>query len=198
MAPREILVPDNTINVLSGIFNFKIIFYPILKKLYLRLIGNNRKGNSLLMKKNEKINKPIKMLGEILIYYKILTLKQLKEALEIQKNTEKRVGEILIDIGYVTQDEINWVLSKQLDIPYVTINIDNIDIRLFDDIPELTLRKFKALPILKINDELIIAMADPTDKEAVITIQDITKRKLRFVLASFKNINDTIDLILKK
>ena len=150
------------------------------------------------MKKNEKINKPIKMLGEILIYYKIITLKQLKEVLEIQKNTEKRVGEILIDIGYVTQDEINWVLSKQLDIPYVTINIDNIDIRLFDDIPELTLRKFKALPILKINDELIIAMADPTDKEAVITIQDITKRKLRFVLASFKNINDTIDLILKK
>ena len=161
-------------------------------------MGNNRKGKSLLMKKNEKINKPIKMLGEILIYYKIITLKQLKEVLEIQKNTEKRVGEILIDIGYITQDEINWVLSKQLDIPYVNININNIDIKLSNYIPEFTLRKFKALPIMELNDELIIAMADPTDKEAVITIQDITKRKLRFVLASFKNINDTIDLIFKK
>ena len=150
------------------------------------------------MKKNEKINKPIKMLGEILIYYKIITLKQLKEVLEIQKNTEKRVGEILIDIGYVNQDIINWVLSKQLDIPYVNININNIDIKLSNYIPEFTLRKFKALPIMELNDELIIAMADPTDKEAVITIQDITKRKLRFVLASFENINDTIDLIFKK
>ena len=122
------------------------------------------------MKKNEKINKPIKMLGEILIYYKIITLKQLNEVLKIQKNTGKRVGEILIDIGYVTQDEINWVLSKQLDIPYVNININNIDIKLSNYIPEFTLRKFKALPIMELNDELIIAMADPTDKEAVITI----------------------------
>ncbi|MCK5768438.1 MAG: hypothetical protein KAH35_08725 [Candidatus Atribacteria bacterium] len=150
------------------------------------------------MKKNEKINKPIKMLGEILIYYKIITLKQLNEVLKIQKNTGKRVGEILIDIGYVTQDEINWVLSKQLDIPYVNINIDNIDIRLSDDIPELTLRKYKALPMLKINEELIIAMADPTDKEAVKTLQEISQRKLKIVLASFENINDTIDLIFKK
>jgi len=150
------------------------------------------------MKKKEKINEPVKMLGEILLYYKIITLEKLKEALKIQKNTEKRVGEILIDMGIVTQDEINWVLSKQLDIAYVNINIDNIDIQLSKYIPEFTLRKYKALPIMELNDELIIAMADPTDKEAVKTIQDITKRKLKFVLASFENINDILDLIFKK
>jgi len=150
------------------------------------------------VEKIKKTNETNKKLGEILIYYKIITLKQLNEVLKIQKNTEKRVGEILIGLGMVTQDEINWVLSKQLDIPYVTINIDNIDIRLSDDIPELTLRKYKALPMLKINDELIIAIADPTDKEAVKTLQEISQRTLKFVLASFENINDTIDLIFKK
>ncbi|MEA1939427.1 MAG: hypothetical protein U9N03_02050 [Candidatus Caldatribacteriota bacterium] len=150
------------------------------------------------MKKNEKTNEPVKMLGEILIYYKIIDLKQLKEALDIQKNREKRVGEILIDMGIVTQDEINWVLGKQLNLPYVNINMENIDSKLSNYIPEVTLRKFKVLPIMELNDELIIAMADPTDNEAAKTIQNITKRKLRFVLATYKNINDTLDLIFKK
>ena len=150
------------------------------------------------MEKIKKTNETNKKLGEFLIYYKLITLEQLNEVLKIQKSTEKRVGEILIEMGRVTQDEINWVLAKQLDIPYMTVNIDNIDNKLSDDIPEFILRKYKVLPILELNNELIIAIADPTDKEAVKKIQDITKRKLQFVLASFENINDTIDLMFKK
>jgi len=150
------------------------------------------------VEKIKKTNETNKKLGEFLIYYKLITLEQLNEVLKIQKSTEKRVGEILIEMGRVTQDEINWVLAKQLDIPYMTVNIDNIDNKLSDDIPEFILRKYKVLPILELNNELIIAIADPTDKEAVKKIQDITKRKLQFVLASFENINDTIDLMFKK
>ena len=72
----------------------------------------------------EKVKNP-KKLGEILVHYKIITPQQLKKALDIQKNTGKRIGEILIDKGWVTQDEINWTLGRQLDIPYVHINIEN-------------------------------------------------------------------------
>jgi hypothetical protein len=144
------------------------------------------------MKEEQEEKKQPKKLGEMLIHHKIITLEQLEEALKIQKNTEKRIGEILIDLGIVTQDEINWVLGKQLNLPYVQVNVDNIDIQLSKNISEDILKKFKAIPIIVLNDELVVAMADPTDEEAIKIIKEVTKRKLKFVLASFENIDETI------
>jgi len=73
------------------------------------------------MKEEQEEKKNHQKLGEMLIFYKIITPKQLEEGLEIKKNTEKRIGEILINLGRVTQDEINWVLGKQLNLPYIQI-----------------------------------------------------------------------------
>ena len=147
------------------------------------------------MKEDQEEKKHPQKLGEMLIHYKIITQEQLEEGLKIQKSTEKRIGEVLIDIGLVTQDEINWILGKQLNLPYVQVNIGNIDIQLSKNISEDTLRKFKAIPIMELNDELVIAMADPTDEEAIKAIKEATKRKLKYVLASFKNIDETINQI---
>ncbi|GAG35536.1 unnamed protein product [marine sediment metagenome] len=131
----------------------------------------------------------------MLIYYKIITPEQLEEGLKIQKNKGKRIGEILIYLGRVTQDEINWILGKQLNLPYVQVNADNIDIQLSKNISEDILKKFKVIPIMELNDELVVAMADPTDEEAIEMIKGITKKKLKFVLASFENIEETIHRI---
>ena len=147
------------------------------------------------MKEEHEEEKHHQQLGEMLIYYKIITPEQLEEGLKIQKSSEKRIGKILIDLGRVTQDEINWILGKQLNIPYVQVNIGNIDIQLSKDISEDTLRKFKAIPVMELNNELVVAMADPTDEEALEMIKETTKRKLKFVLASFENINETINQI---
>ena len=147
------------------------------------------------MKEEQEEKKHPQKLGEMLIYYKIITPEQLEEGLKIQKSKGKRIGEILIDLGRVTQDEINWVLGKQLDLPYIRVNADNIDIQLSKNISEDILRKFKAIPVMELNDELVIAMADPTDEEAIKMIKEVTTRKLKIVLASFKNIDETIDRI---
>jgi len=147
------------------------------------------------MKEEQEEKKHPQKLGEMLIHYKIITPEQLKEGLKIQKNKGKRIGEILIDLGRVTQDEINWILGKQLNLPYVQVNVDNIDIQLSKNISEDILKKFKVIPIMELNDELVVAMADPTDKEAIEMIKEVTKRKLKIVLASFKNIDETIDRI---
>ncbi len=147
------------------------------------------------MKEDQEEKKHPQKLGEMLIHYKIITQEQLEEGLKIQKSTEKRIGEVLIDIGLVTQDEINWILGKQLNLPYVQVNIGNIDTQLSKNISEDILRKFKAIPIMELNDELVIAMGDPTDEEAIEAIKEITKRKLKYVLASFKNIDETINQI---
>ena len=147
------------------------------------------------MKEEQEEKKHPQKLGEMLIHYKIITPEQLKEGLKIQKNKEKRIGEILIDLGRVTQDEINWILGKQLNLPYVQVNVGNIDIQLSKNFSECTLRKFKIVPMMELDDEMIIAMADPTDEEAIEMIKKVTKRKLKFVLASFENIDEIIDRI---
>jgi hypothetical protein len=147
------------------------------------------------MKEEQEEKKHPQKLGEMLIHYKIITPEQLKEGLKIQKNKEKRIGEILIDLGRVTQDEINWILGKQLNLPYVQVNVGNIDIQLSKNFSEYTLRKFKIVPMMELDDEMIIAMADPTDEEAIERIKKVTKRKLKFVLASFENIDEIIDRI---
>lgn len=147
------------------------------------------------MKEEQEEKKHPQKLGEMLIHYKIITPEQLKDGLKIQKNLEKRIGEILIELGRVTQDEINWVLGKQLDLPYVQVNADNIDIQLSKNISEDVLKKFKVIPIMELNDELVVAMADPTDEEAIEMVKEITKRKLKIVLASFENIDETIHRI---
>jgi len=147
------------------------------------------------MKEEQEEKKNPQKLGEMLIRYKIITPEQLEEGLKIQKNTGKRIGEILIDLGRVKQDEINWVLGKQLNLPYVQINVDNIDIQLSKNISKDTLKKYKAIPLMELNDELVVAMADPTDEEAIEMIKEITKKKLKLVLASFENIDETINRI---
>ena len=144
------------------------------------------------MKEEQEDKKQPQKLGEMLIHYKIITPEQLEDGLKIQKNMEKRIGQILIELGRVTQDEINWVLGKQLDLPYVQVNADNIDIQLSKNISENALKKFKVIPIMELNDELVVAMADPTDEEAIEMVKEITKRKLKIVLASFENIDETI------
>jgi hypothetical protein len=151
--------------------------------------------NNFIINCNFLVKKHTQKLGEILIYYKIITPEQLEEALKIQENREKRIGEILINLGRVTQDEINWVLGKQLNLPYVQVNADNIDIQLSKNIFEDILRKFKAILIMDLNNELVIAIADPTDEEAIKMAKEVTKKKLKIVLASFKNIDETINKI---
>ena len=147
------------------------------------------------MKEEQEEKKHHQKLGEMLIYYKVITQAQLEEGLEIKKNTEKRIGEILINLGRVTQDEINWILGRQLNLPYVQINVDNIDIQLSKNISENALRKFKAIPLMELNNNLVVAMADPTDEEAIEMLKEVTKRKLKLVLASFENIDETINRI---
>ena len=153
------------------------------------------KRRNIKLKEEQEVKKHPQKLGEMLIYYKIITPEQLEEGLKIQKNKGKRIGEILIDLGRVTQDEINWILGKQLNLPYVQVNADNIDIQLSKNISEDILKKFKVIPIMELNDELVVAMADPTDEEAIEMIKGITKKKLEFVLASFENIDETIHRI---
>ncbi len=110
-------------------------------------------------------------LGAILYTSQIITEKDIETALEEQKRTGLRFGEALVSLGIVMQEDIDWALSNQLDIPYVRIRKESVDPAAVQLVPANIARKFNLLPLIRTGDELRIAIADPLDKEAVTEVE---------------------------
>lgn len=103
----------------------------------------------------------IKRLGDLLVESGKITDRELKEALNKQKNTGKRLGEILTDEGYITEEDIIDVLEIQLGIQRVYLDFVDIDFKLTKLVPERLARKYTLVPTAIIADKLQVAMADP-------------------------------------
>jgi len=144
------------------------------------------------------IEKKNKKLGEILLEYGMVSPEKLEKALKVQKEKDKRIGQILMELNLVTQDQINWVLCKQLDIPYVQIEIEQLDLALLKNFPEYLIKNYRLVPLIEMNNTLVIAMADPTDDEAIQRVITSTKRNIDIVFASFQNITEIIHHIEKE
>ncbi|MGC2422916.1 MAG: pilus assembly protein PilB [Nitrospirota bacterium] len=113
-------------------------------------------------------------LGEILYKAQIITEKDVEAALEEQKKTGLRFGETLVSLGIVRQEDINWALSHQLVIPYVRIHKETVDPVAVNIVPASLARKFQFFPLIRVGDELRIAIADPLNKEVVAELERLT------------------------
>jgi type IV pilus assembly protein PilB len=110
-------------------------------------------------------------LGEVLITEGIITDAQLNEALAVQKQGGGRLGQVLIDLGYASEEVIVLGLSKKLNVPYV-----NLDSYLVDQEVTLLISKDFAcdhvlIPLFKIDTSLTVALADPLNVFALDRIK---------------------------
>ncbi|MHB8481373.1 MAG: ATPase, T2SS/T4P/T4SS family [Nitrospiria bacterium] len=109
-------------------------------------------------------------LGEILVQSGVLTEDQLLKALDLQKKTGKRLGEILVDLKFTSEIEIARTLGSQLGYQFVdTISTIDNDILLL--IPESLVKKHTVMPLRREKSGLMVAMSDPLDFE---TVQDLS------------------------
>ena len=108
-------------------------------------------------------------LGDVLVAHDLITREERRTALKKQKTTGKRLGETLVDDGVLTRDEHNWALGNLLGIPYVELSASIIDLELARRIPLELLRRYRAVPMVQLGNELTLAMADATAIEAVLT-----------------------------
>ena len=119
-----------------------------------------------------------KKIGEILIEQGLITPQQLKEALEEQKNgNNKRLGEIFVEAGIISKEELYEVLQYVFETEYVDLSNYVIDPEVISLIPEKIALQFKLIPISKSDYELIIAMANPLDVYAIDFVRSHTKIK---------------------
>src|SRR5690348_15858669 len=113
-------------------------------------------------------------IGSILFKSQIITERDLKAALEAQKVSGCRVGEALVRLGAVTQEDIDWALSNQLNIPYVRLKRENLDTAAIARVPGQLARRYNLFPVFRSDTELSIDMPDTLNKEAIDELSRVT------------------------
>jgi hypothetical protein len=133
-----------------------------------------------------------KRLGDLLMDAGIVTKSDLGKALRLQVGGNRRLGYILVKMGFITEEQLHSVLSQQLDLPIVSIK-DEFKKEVQKILPRYLCRKYSVIPLTaKENNTLKMAMVDPSDSQAVFDIEQYTGKIIRPVLASKSDITSSI------
>lgn len=134
-----------------------------------------------------------KRLGDILVESGEVSQEQLGRALEIQKKTKQKLGEVFISEKILTETEILQVLEFQLGIPFIDLNSYQPDKKVVKMISENIAKKYNILPVeIKFN-KILLAMSDPLDIVAVDDVKLITGFDVQIAIASKDDISRAIN-----
>ena len=134
-----------------------------------------------------------KRMGDILIKEDVINLDQLKTAIEKQKSSGKRLGETLLNLGYIDENQLVAYLSRQYGVP--AVNLDQFDItpEILKIIPRDSAIKHKLIPINKYDGSIVIAMSDPSNIFAVDDLKFATGQNIEVVVTSERAIKKAIE-----
>ena len=134
---------------------------------------------------------PIRI-GELLQKEKLITPEQLQQALNHQKAKGGKLGYNLVKMGFVKDEDITALLSKQYGVPSINLAQFEIDPTILKLIPADTAQKYQILPLSRSGSTLTIAMTDPTNVFAMDDIKVRTGCKVEPVVASEAAVVDAI------
>ena len=133
-----------------------------------------------IMKKHDKKTR----LGDILLRCKAITEQELDVALEEQKKSGNRLGEVLLKKSMVSDETMRQALCTQLNIPYIDISRINIDRNLTKIINRDYAYRHKIIPISMTESSITLAMDDPTNNEVVAELEMFIRLKINIVTSS--------------
>lgn len=102
-------------------------------------------------------------LGDLLVHENIVTSEQLDSALSAQRSSGRKLGDTLIDLGFISEPQLLRFLAQQLNIPFLDITQRRIDPEQAQLIPEAYARRYRALVLEADDEEVLLGMSDPTD-----------------------------------
>src|SRR6267154_2224258 len=123
-------------------------------------------------------------IGELLLKEKRITPEQLQQALTAQKANGGKLGFNLVKMGFVKDEEITALLSKQYGIPSINLAQFQIDPAVVKLVPAETAQKYQVIPLSRSGASLTIAMTDPTNVFAMDDIKFMTGYNVEPVVAS--------------
>jgi len=114
---------------------------------------------------------------------------QLKQALDVQKETREPLAQVLVNMGLISEKQKARILGRQWGIPFFDLSDKEIDRDLLKVIPKHLLQRWKAVPVDRNGPRLVVAMANPLDVYAIDQMRLVAGMDIESVIAAAEDIN---------
>lgn len=135
-------------------------------------------------------------IGEVLVEQGAITKEQLNERLKLLKagTNDRRLAEVLTDLGYITERELLDVLGRGMGLEVIDLEFFHIDERAVEKIPKQLALKYTVMAVSMEGSGLTVATADPLDLYALEDIRLVTNMRIQLILAERTQIRHAIEL----
>ncbi len=137
-------------------------------------------------------------LGDLLVENRMISQRQLEQALVDQKRSGRKLGRVLIDNGFIDEPSLLQFLSRQLGVPYVDLKHFKFEPALVRLIPEMQARRYRALALEERGAGIVVGMADPTDIFAYDELVRILGRAVDVAVVSEPQLLQTFDSVYRR
>lgn len=131
-------------------------------------------------------------LGELLIRERRISPAQLQEALTHQRAKGGRLGSALVSLGFVQDEDITTILSRQYGVPAISLGQFDLDPTVVRLIPAETAAKYQVIPVARNGTSMTLAMTDPTNVFAMDEIKFLSGLHIEPVVATETAVRDAI------
>jgi chromosomal replication initiator protein DnaA len=132
-------------------------------------------------------------LGELLIHEEMITHEQLDEALKEKQASNRFLGEILVDLCYISSEELIGFLVRQCRIPHLQLGNFMVSSEIAELIPAEICEEYKLLPIDKLGSLLTVAMVNPIDVEALEKVKAAAEFRIKPILCSWADFTNLFE-----
>lgn len=141
---------------------------------------------------------PKKRLGEALVGAGLITPEQLERAIELQRSSGKRIGEVIVSMGLIDEDRLARVLAQELGLSYVSEREIDVKPEAVSLLNEQAARRYRAVPLERHGQTIVLAMADPQNVFALDDVAFITGCEVQPVVTTERGIDRAIYLAYKR
>jgi len=138
-----------------------------------------------------------KQLGELLLDQGIVSQEQLGQALNMQRDKGGLIGEILVELGYVKENDIAQSLTAQYGFPYLTLKNYDVSPEITSIIPPRLARQYLLVPIDKIGSNLTLAMSNPLNIQAIGDVELLSGCSVQAFVSTSSDIKIAIEKYYK-
>src|SRR3989338_7093504 len=133
-----------------------------------------------------------KELGQLLLERGLINQRQLDKGLALQKEKGGLIGELLVELGFVREEDIAQALTAQYGFPYLPLANYEIDLEAIKIIPGRVARQFMLVPVDKLGSNLTIAMSNPLNTQAIEDIEMLAGCNVQAFVATSSDIKRAI------
>jgi MSHA biogenesis protein MshE len=136
-------------------------------------------------------------LGDLLVQQQLISTEQLQFALEQQKRSGRKLGRLLVENAFMTEDQISEALARQLNIPFINLKHYNVNLEIVRRLPENQARRFRCIVLDDINRVALVGMTDPTDMFAYDEISRILRCDIDLAVVTEGQLLETLDRVYR-